>query len=147
MRCALLVTIPIIAATPLTAQTATEGYVLLAEEIEQPPVAMAVSQAFYPIDATIPIGRVVLKLVVQKDGHVRPGSLSVVKAPDSLFAAAARETALATTFSPGRHRNKPEPTLLDYTVIVRVVTPRCEKGVVRSAVTLCADSSATGRGP
>jgi len=55
-------------------------------------------------------GEVVLQFIIDTTGHVEKGTVSIISAPDSDFAASARQTTLVSVFKPGRTFGKPVRT-------------------------------------
>jgi hypothetical protein len=113
-----------------------QGNVFLAEEMDRRPVVTHTPASYYPKDAIGKARRVDLRMVITESGEVDSGSVRVLKAPDSLFALAARVTVLGTSFTPGLVRGRAEAALLDYTVMI---TPRagCLSPRIVQGVTLC----------
>jgi protein TonB len=82
--------------------------VFLSADIDDPPVAIAVSPPRYPPameSAGIP-GRVEAQFVIDTLGHVDPSSFKVIKTTHQAFVEPAREAVLKTLFRPGKNHGQ-----------------------------------------
>jgi TonB family protein len=96
--------------------------VLLAGEVDDPVRILTAVNPRYPraLEAAGIRGRVVLQYVVDTTGITEPGSVRVMAATDSAFAAPSREAILATRFAPARVRGHVVRQLVRQTLVFTI---------------------------
>jgi protein TonB len=114
-----------VAARPARAQ-APDSQPHSEDAVEQRPVLVAGScrPPSYPIQLRLARveGRVLLQFVVDTQGNVEPGSVTVLQSAHRLFDAPARQAILSCRYRPGRFANRAVRVRVQAPVVFRLTT-------------------------